>query len=33
MLYFYAGCNQYSSKNISSLNLKPEKKYNNLGFH
>ena len=29
---FYAGCNQYSSKNISSLNLKPEKKYNNLGF-
>ena len=29
---FYAGCNQYSSKNISNLNLKSEKKYNNLGF-
>ena len=29
---FYSGCNQYSSKDVSNLNIKPEKKYNNIGF-
>ena len=29
---FLIGCTQYSSKNLSKLDLKPKKKYNNIGF-
>ncbi len=29
---FLIGCTQYSSKNLSKLDIKPKKKYNNIGF-